>query len=295
MNIKKIIPREQRIRIMNLLHFLPDKIYISLFYFFTTGRILNLRNPKLFSEKQQWLKLNDKHLEYSLLVDKLSVKEYVDKLIGTGHTFPLIGKWKNFDDIDFSALPNQFVLKCNHDSGSTRVIKDKSNLTVSDIEELRTHFKQRLKSDFFYAGREYQYKGIEPYIIAETFMVDKKHPEEDVEDYKFFCFDGVPKLMFVATDRSKDCRFDFYDMDFNWMNIQNLHPNSGKTIEKPAKFEEMKKIASILSRGIKFVRIDLYCINETIYFGEYTFYHGGGYCLFYPMKWERKLGDWIVL
>ncbi len=295
LNLKKIIPRNLRYKLMSFFSFLPDKPYIALFYWATTGKKLNLRTPVGYNEKLQWLKLNDRHVEYGKLVDKLAVREYISEILGEEHLFPLLGKWKSFDEIDFNLLPNSFVLKCNHDSGSTKVIKDKSLLTKKDYKELKKFYKRRLKSDFFHAGREYPYKGLPRYIIAEKLMVDESAPEKSIEDYKFFCFNGEPKIMFVATDRSTDCRFDFFDMGFNHLDIVNIHPQSDKKIEKPEKFDEMIEIAKKLSKGIKQVRIDLYELNGKIYFGEYTFFHGGGFSLFNPPKWEKQLGDWIEI
>ena len=295
MSLKKYVPRNLRGKLMYGLRFLPDKAYISLFYRVSTGRRLNLKKPRLFGEKQQWLKLYDIHPEYKKLADKLEVREHVEEILGEGHCFPLLGKWKRFEDIDFKQLPDEFVLKCNHDSGSTKVIRDKTKLTEEAFNNLKVHFNGRLSRNFFLAGREYPYKGIEPYIIAEQLMRDKNNPDTDIEDYKFFCFDGEPKVMFVATDRSTDCRFDFFDMEFNHLDIENLHPHADKPITKPKHFEELKEAAAKLSKGMKFVRIDLYEINDQIYFGEYTFFHGGGFCLFYPLEWEKKLGDWIHL
>lgn len=295
MNLKKILPRNVRGRIMDALFFLPDEAYIKLFFFAVTGKRLNLENPRTFEEKQQWLKLHDRRPEYRELVDKLAVRKHVDRILGEGHCFPLLGVWKSFDEIDFDALPNEFVLKCNHDSGSTKLIRDKSSLTEEEKKKLKAHFDGRLKQDFFYAGREYPYKGIEPRLIAEQLMHDEQHPGQDIEDYKFFCFHGEPKLMFVATDRSTDVRFDFFDMDFHRLDIQNIHPNADRPIAKPAHFEELKAAAAKLSQGMKFVRVDLYEINGHIYFGEYTFFHGGGFCLFNPPEWEERLGSWINL
>lgn len=292
-DLRKIFGRNLRGSIMNTLSFLPDKMYLRLFYFATTGKKINFKNPKGYCEKLQWLKVNDRHSEYSRLVDKLAVRDHIDEVLGQGHMFPLLGKWKSFDEIDFSQLPEQFVIKCNHDSGSTKVIKNKSALTEKDFKEMRKFFKRRLKSDFFYAGREYPYKGIDRYIIAEQLMIDEAQPEKSIEDYKFFCFNGEPKMMFVATDRSTDCRFDFYDMDFNHLDVYNIHKNSDKIIEKPVMFEEMKKMAAKLSQGMRQVRIDLYELNGKIYFGEYTFFHGGGFQLFQPDEWEQRLGEWI--
>ncbi len=293
--IKKILSRQIRHYLMNHLSFLPDKLYIQLFFFAACGRFVDFKNPKGFNEKQQWLKLNDLHPEYSQLVDKLAVRKHIDKVLGSGHMFPLLGAWNNFDEIDFSELPEDFVIKCNHDSGSTKVVINKSKLTCDDWKDLKKHFDGRMKRDFYSAGREYPYKGIERYIIAEKLMHDNTDPNKSIEDYKFFCFNGVPKIMFVATDRRIDCRFDFFDMDFNHLDITNIHPQANKPISKPKHFDEMKEIASRLSTGMKFVRIDLYDINDTIYFGEYTFFHGGGFALFYPLEWERRLGDWINL
>ena len=278
------------------LSFLPDELYVKLFYFSISGKWMNLKNPKGFNEKQNWLKIHDRHLEYTDLVDKYAVRSHIDRELGEGHLFPLLGKWESFDNIDFNSLPNAFVLKCNHDSGSTRVIRDKSKLTKDKMEELKKSFDTRMEEDFFYAGREYPCKNIKKrYILAEELMEDKERPGHSIDDYKFFCFDGVPKIMFVATDRATDCRFDFFDMEFNHLDIENLHPHADKPIPKPELFDEMKDIAAKLSKGIKFVRIDLYQLDGKVYFGEYTFFHGGGFAPFKPDKWERRLGDWIKL
>ena len=293
MDLRKIFGRNFRGNVMHFLRFLPDKMYLRLFYRATTGRCIDFKDPKGYCEKLQWLKVNDRRPEYTKLVDKLAVRDHIDEVLGEGYMFPLLGKWKSFDEIDFSTLPEQFVIKCNHDSGSTKVIKNKSQLTEKAIKEMRKFYTKRLKRDFFHAGREYPYKGIEPYIIAEQLMIDENEPDKSIEDYKFFCFNGEPKLMFVATDRSTACKFDFFDMDFNHLDIFNIHENTEKTILKPAKFEEMKEIAKKLSQGMRHVRIDLYELNGKIYFGEYTFFHGGGFQLFHPDEWERKLGDWI--
>ena len=293
--LKKILSKKVRSYLMNHLSFLPDKLYIQLFFFAACGRFVDFKNPKGFNEKQQWLKLNDLHPEYTQLVDKLEVRKHIDKVLGPGHMFPLLGAWKSFDEIDLKELPEEFVIKCNHDSGSTKVITNKSKLSAEEWRELKKHFDHRIKSDFYSAGREYPYKGIKRYIIAEQLMRDNKDPNKSIEDYKFFCFNGVPKIMFVATDRRIDCRFDFFDMDFNHLDITNIHPQANKPISKPKHFDEMKEMASKLSTGMKFVRIDLYDLNDVVYFGEYTFFHGGGYALFYPFEWERKLGDWIDL
>lgn len=292
-DLRKIINSKMRGNIMYALSFLPDKLYLRLFYFCTTGKMIHFKKPKGYNEKLQWIKIYDRHPEHSQLVDKLAVREHIKEVWGEDHLFPLLGYWKSFDEIDFSALPNQFVLKCNHDSGSTKVIRDKSALTKENKDSLRRHFDRRMSRDFFFAGREYPYKGLARYIIAEELMVNANDPEVGIDDYKFFCFNGEPKIMFVATDRETDCRFDFFDMEFNHQDIYNIHPNADKTIAKPALFEEMKDIAAKLSQGIRQVRIDLYELDGKLYFGEYTFFHGGGFQLFEPEMWEKIIGDWI--
>lgn len=297
MDIRNIIKsRKAKNFLIKAAAFLPDELYLRLYYFAMNGHILHLKNPKGYNEKLQWIKLHDKdkNPEHSVLVDKLRVRDVIEEKLGPGYSFPLLGYWESFDDIDFVSLPNEFALKCNHDSGSTKLIYDKSKLTNKDYLEMKKFYNSRLKYDFYKAGREYPYRGIKPYIIAEK-MMKNHHDGTSVEDYKFFCFNGEPKILYVATERNADCKFDFYDMNFNHLDIVNNHPNSSKMIEKPKSFEKMKKIASILSKGIRHVRIDLYEIDEKIYFGEYTFFHDGGFTLFDPKEWEYKLGDWISL
>lgn len=294
-DLRKIFGRNLRDNAMYALRFLPDKQYLSFVYYLTTGKRINFNNPKGYNEKLQWLKINQINPEYSKLVDKLRVREHIKDVWGEEHLFPLLGFWKSFDDIDFNKLPNQFVLKCNHDSGSVKIIKDKSSLTKKDFQELSKHFKKKLKRNGFYPAREYPYKNLEHYIFAEKFMINDKNTEKSIEDYKFFCFNGVPQFMYVVTDRSNGGRNDFFDMNYNHLDVYYNHPNADGVIEKPVLFDEMVEIATRLSKGLKQVRIDLYEINGKLYFGEYTFFHGGGFQLFKPEEWEYKFGDMINL
>lgn len=282
--------KELRIKISNLLGFVPDKLYLKMVYFLKTGRVLNLKNPIGFNEKQNWLKLYDKHPEYTNYVDKYEVRSIVKEKLGDGYMFPLLGVWDNYDAIDFSSLPEKFVLKCTHDSGSVKIIKNKGNINHA---EFRNFYEGRLRVNSFNLGREYPYKNVRPRIIAEELI----EAEGGINDYKFFCFEGKPYIMFVATERaSGDTKFDFYDMDFNHLDIVNIHPQSIKGgIKKPQCFEEMKQIATKCSQGMKFVRIDLYEIDGKVYFGEYTFFHGGGFWPFVPEHWEKDLGDLIKI
>ena len=282
--------REWRVKISNFLSFIPNRPYLKMVYFMKTGKRLNLDKPVGFNEKENWLKVNEIHPEYTNLVDKYEVRSIVEKTLGEGCMFPLFGVWNHYDEIDFSTLPNQFVLKCTHDSGSVKIVKDKS---LINHKEYKNFFESRLRINSFNLGREYPYKNVKPRIIAEKFMEAK----EGINDYKFFCFDGKPTIMFVATERaSGDTKFDFYDMEFNHLDIVNIHPQSTKGgITKPACFDEMKEIAAKCSQGMKFVRIDLYEIDGKVYFGEYTFFHGGGFWLFKPDHWEKDLGDLIEI
>jgi len=269
---------------------MPDSVMSKFYFKVVLGKKLNLENPQTFNEKLQWLKIHDIHPEYTQLVDKIAVRDYITEKIGGEYLFPLLGSWEKFEDIDFDSLPDKFVLKCNHDSGSVKIITDKNQINK---DELSAFFKGRLKLNPYNAGREYPYKDVKPLIIAEKFM--EASDGKGINDYKFFCFDGKPEIMFVATDRAIDVRFDFYDMDFNHLSIYNIHPNSDSVVEKPKCFDEMKQLCEKLTKGMKFVRLDLYEIDGKVYFGEFTFFHGGGFYLFEPDEWEKKLGDLIKI
>lgn len=298
-DLKKILSRNLREKIMYTLSFLPDKLYLQFFYFATTGRLINFKNPKGFNEKLQWLKVNNKRPEFGPLVDKLAVREYISKILGEEYLFPLLGAWESFDDIDFNSLPEQFVLKCNHDSGSVKVIKSKSALTQADFDEMKVFYTKRLKRDFFYAGREYPYKGLKPYIMAEKFMFDENNPDVSLIDHKFFCFNGEPRLLLTISGREKKqeggYREDFFDMDYNLLPVTNGFKISDSVPAKPQNFEKMKEIAKVLTKDMAQVRLDFYEINGKLYFGEFTFFSSGGFLLFEPEEWEQKLGSWIEL
>ena len=282
--------RELRLKLINLLRFIPDEPYLKMVFWIKTGKKLDLKNPKTFCDKLNWLKLHDIHPEYTQLVDKIAVREHVKKLLGRDICIPMLGVWEHYDDINFDVLPDQFVLKCNHDSGSVKVITDKSAM---DHATLREFYEGRLLQNPYVLGREYPYRDVPPRIYAEAFMIP--NGDNDINDYKFFCFDGRPEILFVATERSTDCKFDFFDMEFNHLNIDNIHPRSDKPVPCPKNFGQMKEVATKLSRGMKFVRIDLYEINGMIYFSEYTIYHAGGFWPMAPAEWEYRLGDLIQI
>lgn len=298
MSIKKYVPRNMRGKLMYGLKFLPDSIYVSLFYWAATGRYLNLKNPETYNEKLNWLKIHGNYAQYSHLADKLAVRNHVESVLGPGYLFPLLKAWRSADEIDFDCLPNEFVMKCNHDSGSVKIILDKASLSAEQINDIREYYKKRLSEDFFYAGREYSYKYITPFVIVEKLMYPEGGTTDGINDYKFFCFNGEPKLLLLCSGRDTEKHFhyeDYFDMDWNRLPIRNGWTESPVCPPKPACFEELKMMAAKLSKGIPQVRMDFYEIDGKPYFGEYTFFNGGGFELFQPEEWEKKLGSWIDL
>lgn len=276
-----------------LSHLLPDSLYLKLLYRYKIGHKLDLLNPLAYTEKLQWLKLYNRNDIYTSLVDKYDVREYVSKTIGEEFLIPLCGgPWNSFSEIDFGSLPNQFVLKTTHDSGGVYICKCKNKLDINEAKGVITNSQ---KHNFYWRYREWPYKNIKPRIIAEKYMVDESGYE--LKDYKFFIFHGSVKALFVATNRlakTETC-FDFFDKDFNHLPIKNGHPNSSVTIKKPDNYVKMVQIAERLGAVFPHVRVDLYNINGSIYFGEMTFYHFSGLTKFEPDNWDYIFGEWLDL
>ncbi len=268
----------------------PDAIWLKFIYWQRLHRKLDLTNPRRFTEKLNWLKLHDRNPLYSKLVDKYEVKQYIASIFGEKMVIPSYGVWERFDDIDFDKLPNQFVLKCTHDSGHFCICKDKASF---DIKSAKLKLENSMKHNFFGWTREWPYKNVKPRIIAEKFMED--NDSDALTDYKFFCFNGVPKMMYISKDVSADPRTDFFDMDWNHLPLKFKDPHADIIPSKPALFEEMKRIATILSNGIPHVRVDLYVVNGQIYFGEMTFFHNSGIFSIEPDEWDYKIGEWLEL
>ena len=222
-----------------------DKKYLKILFKYLMGKECNFDNPQTYSEKLQWLKIYDRNPLYTQLVDKYEVRKFIEERIGSEHLIPCLGVWNHFDEIDFDKLPNQFVLKCTHDSGGLIICKDKSTL---DLKQARKKIEHCLKRNYFLNHREWPYKDVKPRIIAEEYTVDESGYE--LKDYKIFCFDGKPKAMFIATDRGTDTKFDFFDTEFHHLPFTNGHPNADKEIKKPTNFDEMLRIAGILSKGM---------------------------------------------
>ena len=267
-----------------------DETYVKWDYFGGMGIFPNLKEPKTYNEKLCWLKLHARNEEYTKMVDKYDAKEYVRGVIGDEYIIPSYGVWDSFDDIDFDILPNQFVLKTTHDSGWVIICDDKSKF---DANAAKKKVEDSMKKNLFYTHREYPYKNLKPRIIIEKLMIEEGG--RGLKDYKFFCFDGKVKMLFIATDRPFDTRFDFFDRDFNHLPFRQGHPLASRPIEKPDGFEEMIAVAEKLSKGMPHVRVDLYNINGNIYFGELTFFHFGGTVPFKPAEWDYKIGEWLKL
>lgn len=277
-----------------LMLLLPDKWYIMLKFYKNFGRFPNLKNPITFNEKIQWLKLHDRNPLYTKLVDKYEVKKYVADIIGAEYIIPTLGVWDRAEDIDFDALPNQFVLKATHDSGRVIICRDKSTLDrCLAVEEMR----QSLKRDFYSVTREWPYKNVPRRIIAEQLLVDDSGAD-DIKDYKFFCFNGEPVYCQVIRDRRSRETIDFYDMDWVHQEFCGLNPvarNGLTPVARPATLKTMRQICKKLAKVKTFVRIDLYEVREKVYFGEITFYPMSGMGVFTPNRWNSILGGLIHL
>ena len=278
------------LRYRGLLNWMPDKAYLKLMFRVRTGKKLNLKNPTTFNEKLQWIKLYDRNPEYCNMVDKHEVKKYVAEIIGRQYIIPTLGVWNKFDDIDFDLLPNQFVLKCTHDSGGLVICRDKSKL---DLEAACAKIKKSLATNYYLHGREWPYKSLNPRIIAEKYMVDDSGTE--LRDYKVMCFNGKPRLIQYHMGRYKYHTQDFYDTEWNKLEISQGCPLSEEELDKPIFLEEMLELSEKLSVGIPHVRIDWYYVQGQLYFGEITFFDASGFDEFEPEKWNKIIGGWCTL
>lgn len=273
-------------------YILSDKSFIKNIYKKRMGKKINLSNPKTFCEKQNWLKLYDRKPIYTVMVDKYLARDFVAKRIGEEYLVPLLGVWNNADEIDFSSLPNKFVLKCNHNS-DVIICTDKSKLNKNETQK---KLNEQLKMDYYTHKREWPYKNIPRKIICEKFMENTNG--ENLVDYKLFCFNGVPKFIMVNSNRFGEggVKVDMYDMQWNHMEMQDGHyPNAGDIFAKPDCFDEMCRLAEILSEGIPFLRVDFNYWDNKLYFGELTFFHSAGLESFMPEKWDEIIGLWVNL
>lgn len=278
-------------KIRYTLRFMPDKIYIQLNYFAHFGKPCNFKDPKTFNEKINWLKLNDHDPLYTKLVDKYEGKEYIKKRIGDEYIIPTLGVYDRFDEIDFEKLPDQFVLKCTHDSEGIVIVKDKSKF---DIKAARKKINSAMKQNFYYIGREWPYKNVKPRIIAEQYMTDESGVE--LKDYKIFCFNGKPEYVEVDFNRHIEHKLNPYDFDWKPLNFCDSSKNDySVNIKKPLRLADMYDIAAELSKNIDFLRVDFYSIEDKIYVGELTLYPGSGFIRFNPKEVDLKYGKLLQL
>lgn len=285
--------RNIRLGILSCLRFIPDKAMIKIEYRLKIHKPLHLAPPITFNEKLQWLKLNDRKPVYTIMADKYEVREYIKEKIGEQYLVPIYGVWESVDDIAFDMLPDEFVLKCTHDSGSVIVCRNKNEL---DLVNIKKFLNSRLKKNSFWYGREWPYKNIKPRIIAEKLLKDSRY--ENLPVFKIFCFNGEPKIIQqLLNDKQPNETVDYFDTNWNRLNMIQRFPNSVNPIERPKRLDDMLKIAGKLSEGTAFLRIDLYEVNNEIVFSEHTFYTDSGYSIFEPEEecWDEKLGEWIDL
>lgn len=274
-----------------LLNIIPDKAYLRAVFKAETGYPLNLRHPKTYNEKLQWIKLYDRNPQYTVYADKYKVREHIAQTIGGEYLVPLVGVYKNVNDIPWDNLPSRFVLKCNHASGTNIICKDKLKLNISLAKK---KLNKWLKKNAYWGAREWCYKDIEPCIICEEFIETKDGNTPD--DYKFMCFNGVPRLIQVHHDRYGDHTLDYYTPDWEKAKLKRIDANTSmRCISKPDNLTEMLTIAQKLSKDMYYARVDLYNVDGRIYFGEITLYPTGGFSTFEDYNDDLLLGSYIKL
>ena len=272
---------------------MPDKPYLEMRFKAHKGKTLNLKNPQSFNEKLQWLKLYDHKPIYTTMVDKYEAKNYVAERIGQEYIIPTLGVWDCFDEIDFDALPDRFVLKCTHDSGGLVIVKDKSKF---DRESARNKIEASLKRNYFWQGREWPYKDVKPRILAEAFM--ENEDGEPLRDYKFYCFNGKPRFLYISEglEDHATASISFVTLDWEFAPYERSDYKPFPTLpKKPEKFDEMVLLAEKLSEGIDFLLVDLYQINGKVYFSELTFSPCGGMMPFREEKHDYEIGEMLKL
>lgn len=279
--------------VLGIFNKMPDKKYLGKKFKVILGYEMNFDDPKTFNEKLQWLKLYDRKAEYTKMVDKYLVREYIKEKIGEKYLIPLLGVWDKPEDIDFSHLPKQFVLKCNHNSGGLCICRDKSKISENKIKR---KFRKEIKRNYYLSGREWPYKNISRKIVCEKYMEDEQ--QKQLIDYKFYCFNGEPRFLYVSQglENHNTARISFLKMDWSFADFSRSdYPPFDELPKKPDKYFEMIEIAKKLSMGIPFLRVDLYEIRNQIYFGELTFSPCSGMMPFVPKEADLMLGELLEL
>lgn len=290
--IRKLVRRGLGAYLLVFGRFISDKTYYRIQYYAVLGRFPNIDNPILYTEKLQWLKLYDHNPIYTKIVDKYEVKNIISKIIGENYIIPTLNVWNSPEEIDFDSLPNQFVLKTTFGGGGDGIVicRDKSML---NIDETIKKLKKSFNTDPYIRAREWPYKNVPRRIIAEQYMEDDSG---ELRDYKFYCFNGEPKVMLVASNRFTNHNFNYFDMDFNVLPITSaMGAQSDVKMNRPDCFDEMKEVAAKLSKGFPHVRVDLYNSGGKVLFGELTLYDSSGYDDLSSEEWNRRFGDWITL
>lgn len=290
MEYKKYIQsKELRLKILMFFKWIPDNLMVRIQYYIKRKKKLNLKNPKLFSEKIQWMKLNYKNPNMKMCVDKFAVRQYVSDKNLDYILVDLYQIYETVDEIDLDRLPKKFVLKTTNGSGTNLIVQNKEDL---DLNKEKKEIENWIKGDLFLYGREWAYKNVKPQIIIEEYLEDSSDPSAGINDYKFFCFNGKPEYIIVDVGRFSNHRRNIYDTSWNLLEckISNI-PNTDTILNRPEKLNEMLQIATKLSEEFPFARIDLYFLNNQIYFGEITFYPGSGYSKFTPEKYDRIFGE----
>lgn len=274
-----------------MFNWLPDKAYLDLVFLFLFGHRIDWNNPKTFNEKLQWIKINCRDSRYPLLVDKYEVKRIMTEILGEEYVIPNLGVWEDASDIDFDMLPERFVLKCTHDSGSVIICKDKNKL---EVDKVRASLNEHMGKSAYWFGREWPYKLVKPRIIAEPYLEDE---DAQLKDYKFMCFNGNMKCCFVFSDRFEDSgvKLNVYDKDWNPMDVGRKYTTMKPGVKQPKNYALMIKFAELLSKEIPFVRVDFYEVRGKLYFGEMTFFPNSGFTAFHPENWDAILGEWLTL
>ena len=285
---KMVMPLAEK----GVFNWMPDEQYLKLVYRGVFGKKLDLDDPKTFNEKLQWLKLHDRNPAYHQMVDKYDAKEYVAEMIGEEYLIPTLGVWDSAEEIPFEKLPDQFVLKCTHDSGSIVICQDRAHF---DETEARNKLKKAMQKSIFWFGREWPYKGLKARIIAEPYLED--HSVGELRDYKFFCFNGKVKCFKVDFDRFINHGANYYDAEGNYLEIGEVvcPPNPGKRILLPKNLNKMTELAEKLSEGYPFLRVDFYDVDGKIYFGELTLFPASGLSKFTYTGNDELLGTWLKL
>lgn len=285
--IKKIVLKLSRVPFFPV----SNEKYLKILFEIRMDEVLNLNNPQTFNEKIQWLKLHDHNLKYHCMVDKYYAKQFIGDIIGKEYIIPTVGIYKKFNDINFDELPQSFVIKCTHDSGSVVLCKNKDDF---DVRSARKKINKALHTKYYKISKEWVYETIEPKIIIEPLLNDDD--KEDLKDYKILCFNGVPKLIQVDMNRFHGHQRNMYDTNWNLIDMKLRVPNNpSKQVSKPIQLELMLKLASQIAKDIPFLRVDFYVVKDFLYFSEATFYPVSGFGKFYPKKWDKILGSWIDL